>query len=347
MRVHLCLLLCCAVLTVLSFAAAGPPSLEHHHRHQRSSPLTRPASASTSLSPNDYPPTVPAFHPLANPAAIVTVGNARFTVLTSHMIRLEYSASRQFQDAATWVAVNRNLTVPMFKVSSNDTHTVIATSAVTVTYLTAASTTFNSSNIRVEATYSTGRSVESGGSGVRQASVAWSAINQEETAGNLLGTYRTLDGNSGDDTAGLECKDQNVEDSHCTYGVVSRNGYALIDDSHRPSFDNSEWPWIQPTVWTSPPSDQCQLADADKRDCGYVGIDGRECTMRGCCWTGGEQTAAAGTPACFYSQQADQDLYFLGHGHDYKLAIKEFTLLAGDIPLPPRYTFGIFFSRYW
>jgi alpha-glucosidase len=40
-------------------------------------------------------------------------------------------------------------------------------------------------------------------------------------------------------------------------------------------------------------------------------------------------------------------LYFFGHGHDYKVALKEFTMLSGRIPLPPRYAFGVYYSRYW
>ena len=32
---------------------------------------------------------------------------------------------------------------------------------------------------------------------------------------------------------------------------------------------------------------------------------------------------------------------------DYKGALYDFTLVAGKIPMPPRYTFGIFYSRYW
>ncbi len=42
-----------------------------------------------------------------------------------------------------------------------------------------------------------------------------------------------------------------------------------------------------------------------------------------------------------------QDWYFLAYGHDYKAALKDFTLFAGKIPLPPRYTFGYWWSRYW
>lgn len=42
-----------------------------------------------------------------------------------------------------------------------------------------------------------------------------------------------------------------------------------------------------------------------------------------------------------------QDWYFLGYGHDYKAALKDYTVFAGKIPLPPRYAFGYWWSRYW
>ncbi|MDR0680780.1 MAG: glycoside hydrolase family 31 protein [Dysgonamonadaceae bacterium] len=42
-----------------------------------------------------------------------------------------------------------------------------------------------------------------------------------------------------------------------------------------------------------------------------------------------------------------QDWYFLGYGHDYKAALKDFTIFAGKVPLPPRYAFGYWWSRYW
>ncbi len=42
-----------------------------------------------------------------------------------------------------------------------------------------------------------------------------------------------------------------------------------------------------------------------------------------------------------------QDWYFLAYGHDYKAAFKDYTLFAGRMPLPPRYAFGYWWSRYW
>ncbi|GAB4315063.1 MAG: hypothetical protein Kow0059_06990 [Candidatus Sumerlaeia bacterium] len=41
------------------------------------------------------------------------------------------------------------------------------------------------------------------------------------------------------------------------------------------------------------------------------------------------------------------DWYFFGHGHNYKQALRDYTLAAGRIPLPPRFVFGAWWSRYW
>ena len=46
-------------------------------------------------------------------------------------------------------------------------------------------------------------------------------------------------------------------------------------------------------------------------------------------------------------ENGGQDWYFLAYGHDYKAALKDFTLFAGKMPLPPRYAFGYWWSRYW
>ncbi|MDO4210750.1 MAG: glycoside hydrolase family 31 protein [Bacteroidales bacterium] len=42
-----------------------------------------------------------------------------------------------------------------------------------------------------------------------------------------------------------------------------------------------------------------------------------------------------------------QDWYFMAYGHNYKAALKSYTKFAGNMPLPPRYTFGYWWSRYW
>ena len=42
-----------------------------------------------------------------------------------------------------------------------------------------------------------------------------------------------------------------------------------------------------------------------------------------------------------------QDLYVFAYGHNYKEALKAYTDIAGQIPLPPKYAFGYWWSRYW
>ncbi|WP_051943317.1 MULTISPECIES: glycoside hydrolase family 31 protein [Luteibacter] len=42
-----------------------------------------------------------------------------------------------------------------------------------------------------------------------------------------------------------------------------------------------------------------------------------------------------------------QDLYFFGYGHDYPAALADFAAIAGPQPIPPRFVFGYWWSRYW
>ena len=67
--------------------------------------------------------------PSPNPAAVVQAGKARFTVLTEHLIRMEWGGAN---DVATFAFVNRNLPSPKFTTSKDGNWTVIQTSAVEV-----------------------------------------------------------------------------------------------------------------------------------------------------------------------------------------------------------------------
>ena len=53
-------------------------------------------------------------NPVADSKAVVTVGHARFTVLTPQLIRMEWSADGKFEDHASFVFFNRRLPVPKF-----------------------------------------------------------------------------------------------------------------------------------------------------------------------------------------------------------------------------------------
>ena len=56
--------------------------------------------------------------PVADPAAVVGSGDARFTVLTPQMIRMEWRRDARFEDRASLVFLNRKLPVPPFTASA-------------------------------------------------------------------------------------------------------------------------------------------------------------------------------------------------------------------------------------
>ena len=100
---------------------------------------------------------------------------------------------------------------------------------------------------------------------------------------NLKGTIRTLDGWNGGSLDNLE------------EGLLSRSGWALVDDSETNLFDgNPDWNWVV----TRPEGNR-------------------------------------------------QDWYFFGYGHEYKKCLMDFTKIAGKIPMPPKFAFGYWWSRYW
>lgn len=207
----------------------------------------------------------------ANAKAIVLEGNTRFTILTPRLIRLEWDGSALFNDQASFVMVNRNLPVPLFKKTVAGGWLNISTSALLLRYKLN-SGKFNDQNLEI--IYN--------GPGE---SFTWKPGMKENE--NLKGTYRTLDRFDGDIKDGTE--KMKLED-----GLISKDGWHLIDDSKSLLFDKTDWPW------------------------------------------------AAERPA-----GGQQDWYFMGYGKAYKQALYDYSLIAGKIPLPPRFVFGYWWSRYW
>jgi len=46
-------------------------------------------------------------------------------------------------------------------------------------------------------------------------------------------------------------------------------------------------------------------------------------------------------------EEGYQDLYFFGYGHDYYACLRDFSKVAGRVPMLPRYALGNWWSRYW
>jgi len=219
-------------------------------------------------------------NPVADPKAVVTLGNARFTVLTSQLIRMEWAADGKFEDHASFVFLNRHLPVPDFSQTASEggKTLTINTAALKLRYTPTANGRFTADNLSIVIV-------------VDGKQVVWHPGLADPL--NLQGTTRTLDGARGDKTK------EPIEP-----GLVSRSGWALVDDSTRPLFDSSDFRFLQgekspwPWVIERPAGDR-------------------------------------------------QDLYFFGYGHEYRKALGDYVSIAGRIPLPPRFAFGAWWSRYW
>ena len=204
--------------------------------------------------------------PLADSTAMVVSGDVRFTVLTPRLLRLEWATGGRFEDHASLVFLNRKLPVPRFAVDREDGWVILRTDSLMVRYHEGTGR-FTEQNLQIIF----GHKVQPG---VR----SWHPGLVDST--NLRGTTRTLDDVKG--PTSLEM------------GLLSRTGWTVVDDSERPLFDNSDWPWVM----SRPVGDR-------------------------------------------------QDFYFFGYGTDYKSLLGDFVKIAGRIPLPPRFAFGTWWSRYW
>lgn len=142
----------------------------------------------------------------------VVVGQARFTVITPQCIRAEYAPTRAFVDSPSLFAANRAARFNGFGLSRNGDAMTIDTGAIRLTY-TPNGLSFSGSNLRAEVKKGT-------------QTVAWAP--GASNPGNLGGTARTLDGATGPFDLGQ--------------GVLSRDGWYLLDDSRSPLLTAD---WVQ------------------------------------------------------------------------------------------------------
>lgn len=164
-------------------------------------------------------------NPVANPKAIVTSGDMRFTVLTPQMIRIEWSGKQLFEDRASFSVINRNLPVPAFTVKEKDGFLQIKTKELTLRYKigTFPGTKENPQPENLTITFVLNGQI-----------VEWYPGKSDPL--NLKGTIRTLD------NVDADSKKKELED-----GLISRSGWAVIDEKQVRSdgslslmFDGSE-----------------------------------------------------------------------------------------------------------
>ncbi len=221
-------------------------------------------------------------NPVADPAAVVTSGNMRFTVLTDRMIRIQHSRTAQFEDRATFAIVNRRLPVPEYTTETVDGHLYIKTKDLTLRYKigsTPSKVYKNSTNLMI--TFD-----------MNGQQCMW--YPGKDDALNLMGTMRTLDQAWGDNKRGDLEK-----------GLLSRAGWSIIDES--------------PTATRGDGSTSFPM---ESNEDGFM----------------------------WWKEPVDKDAidwYFLGYGHDYKGCLNDYMKVGGRVPMPPKYIFGYWYSRYW
>ena len=153
--------------------------------------------------------------PKADPKAVVTAGNARFTVLTDRLIRMEWSPDGRFEDRATLAFVNRKLPVPAFASAVRDGGCTIDTGKVKLTY---AGGEFSPATLTAEGA-AFGR---------------WRYGDADR--GNLYGTRRTLDKVDDFETlmkplVSSQTKNGGSIGARMEEGLLSRDGWTVVDDS--------------------------------------------------------------------------------------------------------------------
>ena len=148
--------------------------------------------------------------PVASPAAVVQGETFRITVLTDGLLRLEYAQDGRFEDRASAFAVVRDLPLPQYRVIDGPHHLEILTDRVHLVYDREPFSTSGLS-IQVRGNISNYNSVWRFG----------------EPVDGLGGTARTLD--NADGAVPLEP------------GVISRWGYAVLDDSRTLVLDDGGW----------------------------------------------------------------------------------------------------------
>ena len=137
-------------------------------------------------------------------------GNARFTVITPSCIRLEYAPNGQFVNAPSLFAAARPQSYLAVKTPSP--MLTIDTGEIRLTY-TPDGRPFSPANLHAD---------------IKRGARAVHWMPGEPNPGNLGGTIRTLDGADGPEDLGQ--------------GLLSRDGWFLLDDSHSPLLTST---WVE------------------------------------------------------------------------------------------------------
>jgi hypothetical protein len=245
----------------------------------------------------------------ASPSRIVQAGSARFEVLTPTLIRLEYSAGRQFQNLSTMTAINRDQPVPPYTVTTKLETLTIKTSAMSLSYVLN-SGPFTPANVTV--------TLADGTIGHPSWSVCGEVPKACGLTGGLAGTVGQPENDSPCPLADGLCADSAIGGTPGT--AIGGYQRELVSESvegkdvffplHAGFLDTAGW---------------------------YLLDDSTTALLK-------NLTTAVARPAQIGPYQ---DGYVFGYGDNYATGLADFASLTGAAPLLPRWTFGPWFSRYY
>lgn len=149
------------------------------------------------------------FDPVADPAAVIQTPHARFTVLTSRLLRMEFSPDGRFEDRPSQPFWYRRQPVPSFQATREDGWLTVETAHLQLRYQEAVDR-FTAETLTIR---------------LKQQDTIWRYGDEDDE--NLLGTTRTLD-----EVSGATMLEQ---------GLLSRAGWVVVDDSSSLVFNGEGW----------------------------------------------------------------------------------------------------------
>lgn len=259
----------------------------------------------------------------------VTCGSARFSALSQGLVRLEWSATGQFEDRPTVQAIARPEPIPFSAVSSSDERLLLQTDLVQITYRPDGKA-FNDNNLEIH--WHCG-----------QRSDSWQPSTVDTQ--NLGGTFSSLD------LMHRNLLPQGVHPAsvHQNYSYTQGWLYEPMKALHRflreqgetTSFENPPLWYLDRYRHADLPLDIQQFLEQWHHfPPGLLSRSGYSIL---------NDSASAPIENNWLvhpTEQERQDWYFFAYGLDYAQALQDFVKLCDRIPMLPHWAFGVWFSVY-
>lgn len=260
----------------------------------------------------------------------VVCQTARFSALSNGLVRLEYSASAQFEDSPTVIALTKPHPIPFKSIELTDKGVLhLHTELLHIIYRVG-DEPFNDDNLKIQGTCE---------------NISFSWVPSTIDTHNLGGTFTSLD---------LIHRNFHPTGVHPAsvlhnYPYTQEWLYTALKSIHKTLRDRGETTHFEnPPLWYLDAVRRDELPEVMQEflqqwhhyppgllsSSGYSVVDDSSSAVVKDGWLS-DRTE----PHC-------QDWYFFGYGLNYAQALQDFVQLCGRIPMLPRWAFGVWFSLY-